>query len=326
MYYNIRIKHYANGDKQLTTYEKPIYVKEDGSKSSIKTDVLGNWDKIEKTTLSEDLLIDIYKEWNNKYAKEFDEELAINCLSEEELKDYYKNIEYKKELSKRKSLTRSKNKVFDYARNNVWEWFLTFTFSSDCVNSREDFVETSKKIRTWFNNQKKRYSPDGKYLLVPEGHKNGAWHYHALVSGFNFNMSVAINPHTCKPIKFKGLTVYNVLDYKLGFTTATRVTHTQKASNYIAKYINKSLIDLDGRQRYYVSNNCTLPQVEYLASIGDLVENVHLNVSSSGLDILYSKDVLVKPNGSIVADSQDYSDLYSYFNRITYYELGRSDK
>ena len=34
-----------------------------------------------------------------------------------------------------------------------------------------------------FNNYRNRYSPDFRYIVIPEFHKNGAVHFHGMVRG-----------------------------------------------------------------------------------------------------------------------------------------------
>lgn len=43
------------------------------------------------------------------------------------------------------SLKRTKKKVYDYAKCNEWDWFVTFTFAAEKVN-RYDYEECAKKL------------------------------------------------------------------------------------------------------------------------------------------------------------------------------------
>jgi hypothetical protein len=159
------------------------------------------------------------------------------------------------------SLSRTKQTVYDYARANVWDYFLTFTFDAQKVN-RYDYDEVSQKLSKWLRNLKQRKAPDMKYIIVPELHKDGAYHFHALASN-------------CGALKFidsgrkaKGHTIYNLPDFKLGFTTASKVKDTLKASNYITKYLTKELIHTTKDQRRYW-NSKNLQQGEIETSLMD---------------------------------------------------------
>ena len=58
----------------------------------------------------------------------------------------------------------------------------------------------------------------------------------------------------------KGRIIYNLTNYKLGFTTATVIDSVEASQHYITKYISKDLIELSkGKKRYWVSKNLKKP-------------------------------------------------------------------
>lgn len=166
------------------------------------------------------------------------------------------------------SLKRTKKKVYDYAKSNEWEWFVTFTFSPDKVN-RYDYDECTKYLSKWFNNLK-RSSPALSYLVVPEQHKDGAYHFHGLFSGINERQIVWTGKYVVKRVR--GLRskfvrtkekIYKIGSYKLGWMTATKVREMEKVTSYITKYITKDMLNgLHGRKRYWCSRNLVLPLEE----------------------------------------------------------------
>ena len=84
------------------------------------------------------------------------------------------------------SLLRSKRTILDYALNNNFNYFVTFTFDASKIN-RSNFNACKNKILKAFNNFKNRYDSELKYVLVPELHKNGiAIHFHGLIYTSNF--------------------------------------------------------------------------------------------------------------------------------------------
>lgn len=141
--------------------------------------------------------------------------------------------------------------IIEYARANNWDWFLTFTFNPELVNSF-DYKQCINKLTIWFNNIKKRKAPDIMYLGVPEQHKSGRWHFHVLVSEKNGLDITNVLQLTESPVKG----VFNVNAWKYGFSTATAVKDTKRVSTYITKYITKDLIEhTQGQHRYFKSNN-----------------------------------------------------------------------
>ena len=178
-----------------------------------------------------------------------------------DIKDYKNHVD-------EVSIKRTKKKVYDYAKSNEWEWFVTFTFSPDKVN-RYDYDECTKYLSKWFNNLK-RSSPALSYLVVPEQHKDGAYHFHGLFSGMNEHQIVWTGKYVIKRVR--GLRskfvrtkekIYKIGSCKLGWMTATRVREMEKVTSYITKYITKDMLNgLHGRKRYWCSRNLVLPLEE----------------------------------------------------------------
>ena len=178
-----------------------------------------------------------------------------------DIKDYKNHVD-------EVSIKRTKKKVYDYAKSNEWEWFVTFTFSPDKVN-RYNYDECTKYLSKWFNNLK-RSSPALSYLVVPEQHKDGAYHFHGLFSGINERQIVWTGKYVIKRVR--GLRskfvrtkekIYKIGSYKLGWMTATRVREMEKVTSYITKYITKDMLNgLHGRKRYWCSRNLVLPLEE----------------------------------------------------------------
>lgn len=154
-----------------------------------------------------------------------------------------------------RSRRRTINMIYDYSRSNPWEWFVTLTLNPLKVN-RYDYAECSKKLARWLNNMRK-LSPDMMYLVVPEEHKDGAWHFHGLFAHCDGMAFVDSGKQDCK-----GRVIWNVGKYRLGFSTATQISDLERASAYICKYISKDLCKATmGRKRYWISRNLSLPEV-----------------------------------------------------------------
>ena len=161
------------------------------------------------------------------------------------------------EHSLNNSVSRTRQKVYDYSLANDWEWFLTLTFDpknpkvdrysyGSCVHAMKMFL---KNLRRW--------CPDVRYVFVPEKHKDGAFHFHGLIGGCEGL------PVVSSGVFQHGKEVFNIPGYKYGFSTATRVQSSRKAGAYLAKYISKDLCSVSkGRKRYWLSRNLNLPARE----------------------------------------------------------------
>lgn len=78
------------------------------------------------------------------------------------------------------NLKRAREKVFDIALMNNFDYFVTLTFDESKVNSFDE-EEVNRVVKKWFNNMVNRH--DIKYICVPEYHKSGRIHLHCLMSG-----------------------------------------------------------------------------------------------------------------------------------------------
>lgn len=194
---------------------------------------------------------------------------------------------------KRISINQTKNRIYQLARANTWEWFITMTFDRNKTDS-SDYQEIIDSLHKFLNNLRMNYAPELIYLIVPELHADGKhYHFHGLLANtgnLQFKYSGHIDHKSGRPI-------YNIVQWKLGFTTATRVTDTAKVSGYITKYITKECCSvLKNKKRYYVSHNINRPEIiytvlneeEFQAYYGDKIKYCKsISVPQSGQGISY---------------------------------------
>ena len=143
--YNVRVIEYPNGEIQLRRYSAPITHKEP---CEIDTDRISEYNPFD------------YK--NIREVDNFDDVLKLQ--EDNEVRSY----------------NRTKNKIYEYSRCVKWEKFITLTFNEQKVD-RYNFDECSRIARQWLHNQRKN-APQLQYLLVPELHKDGAFHFHGLLA------------------------------------------------------------------------------------------------------------------------------------------------
>lgn len=175
-------------------------------------------------------------------------------MSEEELD--YKTKKYLKVV---------KTNIIDLAYNNQekFEYFITLTFSDKEIGEKYSHENCIKLLSKWINNQKHQ-NPKMSYILVPEFHKSGRLHFHGLVGNVpNWKFSKGINAKTGKPIRINGCYIYNLDNYKLGYTTISKIKDKEKVTNYISKYATKELITLKSKKRYWYSRNLEKPKIDY---------------------------------------------------------------
>lgn len=153
------------------------------------------------------------------------------------------------------SLSRTKMLVQDIVLCNDFELFCTFTFNPSKVDSFS-FNACRHKMSVWLHRQSERskqLGKDFKYLIIPEQHKSGAWHFHALISGYTGSLHASgLKTSTLRDI-------YNITSFRSGFTTAVEITDKDGVSNYITKYITKSFITQFNKKRFFSSHNLIRP-------------------------------------------------------------------
>lgn len=198
--------------------------------------------------------------------------------------------EKKEELNK-EYLKHTKTQILDLALNNQdkWEYFLTLTFN-DVELGGYTHEKAIKKLCNWLIVQR-RNNPNMYYLIVPEFHKSGRLHFHGLVGNVpNWKLEEA--RHNGKLIRVNGKQIYNLINYKLGFSTISFIQDKQKVSNYISKYVTKELIDLKNKKRYWYSRNIDYPKTYYSYFDGNIKDlDKHYNC-------LYYQDI-IKDNSTI---------------------------
>jgi hypothetical protein len=161
------------------------------------------------------------------------------------------------------NITRARNTVFEYALCNDWQYFATLTLDGRKYN-RYDLKKYIKDLGSFLHNINKRRDIKVKYLLIPEQHKDGAWHLHGLFMGFNDNDLV---PFTRDMFNNGKIPIYilnhiddNVLfkwqkySDKFGYCVFDKIRDKDRVSSYILKYfskdMSKSVIDLNARLFY----------------------------------------------------------------------------
>lgn len=221
----------------------------------------------------------IDQEIKEKYKDEIEQKKAERKSQKEQKKnkDTKTNVR-KNNIDNRErddSIKRSRDKVFDIARLNQFEYFVTITFAgSEYEFENPEFV--IKKVRNYLQNKVQRTKNTDKpfkYLLIPEKHKRGGIHCHALVSNidlidsgtrlvYGYSKPVKLDTVAKRNLKEKAV-VYNIPSWKYGFSTAIKIDSSNAFAFYITKYIVKGNKKIFG-QYYWSSRNCVRePQVIY---------------------------------------------------------------
>lgn len=180
-----------------------------------------------------------------------------------------KNRTYKKEVD-RISLSRTRRNIRELALCNDFEYFCTLTVNSVKCD-RYSLDEVQDNLRKCLRNLRNS-SNNFKYLIITEKHKDGAFHFHGLMSGLS---DLYVN-------KF-GYLSCTKLDV-LGFNSFSRIKSLEKVSNYILKYITKDCVRNSHNQVYISSRG--LKKAERSELNTNINNDIHFTYSNDFVDIL----------------------------------------
>lgn len=187
------------------------------------------------------------------------------------VRDDERSEEQKNEIRLKESLSRTKRRIFEISACNPWTWFFTGTLDGEKCD-REDLNNTFKRLSQFLRDYRKKQ--DGErvvYLIIPEQHKDGAWHFHGLIHGlctdelYKFTTKDKIPAKLKKQIK-EGSDIYTWREYekRFGWATFTAVRDYNAITRYITKYITKDLQKANlgsNRHLYYASKGLAKPEV-----------------------------------------------------------------
>ncbi len=159
------------------------------------------------------------------------------------------------------SMTRAKEKIYGYIMANEWEYWATQTFDPKKID-RFDLDEIIRKYSQKLRNLKKRNCPGLKWLIVPEQHKDGAYHLHMFMLGIPKDRLV----YSGHDDKKYSRPIYNWLDTAdYGFNHYLYIGELDplervKMANYVTKYITKDLAaNRFNRKKYWTSKGLAEP-------------------------------------------------------------------
>lgn len=228
----------------------------------------------------------------------------FNKIFDDEPEIIIKDLENRKGMydlrSANESMRRTKQAIYEYARSNIWEWFVTYTFNPQKIDS-SNYDTVYSSIAAHMKYIRKKYCSDMKYIIVPELHADGSkFHFHALMSNID-GLSMSDSGK-----RNKDKIIYNISNYKLGYTTAIRIGEGEsgRTANYVSKYITKSLSYFTkGRNRYLISYNLIRPiKNDYMMSLDDM---------QMLKDALKEKTTSAKV---VIVNNDSYQNIIEYVN------------
>jgi hypothetical protein len=177
-----------------------------------------------------------------------------------------------------RSMRRARAQLRRLALSNEFEYFVTLTLDKEKID-RYDGAAVTKVLNRWCDNMVRRHGL--RYIIVPEMHQDGAWHFHGFFAGEGL---VVVDSGTIKlpgikkpkrprgPLeraqwleKDGGHIVYNLPQWTYGFSTAIALYGEYCAAvGYISKYIGKQEVQRPLGRWYYSGGALAKPEKTYI--------------------------------------------------------------
>ena len=182
-----------------------------------------------------------------------------------------------------RSMRRARAKLRRLALANGFEYFVTLTLDPARID-RYDGAAVTKALGRWCDNMVRRHGL--RYILVPERHKDGAFHFHGFMAGDGL---VA----TDSGHQIGGRAVYNLPQWTLGFSTAQTLYGDYAAAvAYCCKYIGKQEGQRPLGRWYYSGGSLREPQKTYVdLEYGAVDYSVEFSIPGAKLKISHQKGV-----------------------------------
>lgn len=187
-----------------------------------------------------------------------------------------------------RSMRRARAKLRRLALANDFDWFVTLTLSPDEVD-RYDCQAIMKRVNRWLDNMVRRKGL--RYVLVPERHKDGAFHFHGFFAGEG--LEAVPSGHSDS----QGHPIYNLPQWSLGFTAAIALYGTySQAVGYVTKYIGKQDGERPMGRWYYSGGDLREPDKTYATlDYREIVqefqgEAVELEIPGSRMVVVHHRD------------------------------------
>lgn len=145
------------------------------------------------------------------------------------------------------SISRAKQKIIEYALCNDFDYFVTLTIDGK-KHDRADLNTTYKKFSQWLRNNytKRGYKID--YVIIPERHEDGNWHFHGLMRGIpkvdlkQFVVGDTMGKYIADKV-YNGDVIYNWVAYanKFGYCCIEPIRSRVGSAYYITKYVTKGM-------------------------------------------------------------------------------------
>jgi len=164
---------------------------------------------------------------------------------------------------------------------NDFDYFIHPTLSAEKYD-RYDLDKFKKDMSQFIRNYRKKYNTNVQYVLIPEKHKDGAWHMHGFLKGVSpeqlrsFTLDEILPDYIRDKLK-KNEILCDWPEYskKFGWIVVEPIRHKERCAKYMTKYISKSMsntIDELGAHLYYASKGLKTAELVLSEQVYEVVD------------------------------------------------------
>lgn len=136
--------------------------------------------------------------------------------------------------------SRARSMILQYALCNPWDYFFTGTLDKEKYN-RYRLDRYASQLMQWIRDKRKAYDAKFQVLLIPEPHKDGAWHMHGLIYGLPDQVLRPFRPPEPQYLIRGGFLNWPDYQRKFGFCSLAPIQNPVATAYYITKYVSKDL-------------------------------------------------------------------------------------
>jgi len=181
-----------------------------------------------------------------------------------------------------RSMRRARAQLRRLALANNFQYFVTLTLDPAKID-RYDPTAVTKALNRWTDNMVRRHGL--RYILVPELHQDGAFHFHGFMAGDG--LIARDSGH-----QLGGRAAYNLPQWTLGFSTAQELYGEYSAAvAYCCKYIGKQSDQRPLGRWYYSGGALSAPKKTYVdMEYRDLQTECEFAIPGAKIKVLHQKE------------------------------------
>lgn len=256
-------------------------------------------------------------DYNVAYLKKYGDRYKVQVLKCARKKGVSNLVYNKKGTVNDKKLDcnirRAKNTIKELVLCNDWDYFITLTLDKEKYN-RYNLQKFNKDLSQYIRDLRKKHNTDIKYLLIPEQHKDGAWHMHGFLLGLPkselklFDKEQKLPYYILNKLE-NGEEIYNWPGYqkRFGNCDIEPIKDKERVSSYVTKYVTKdlesSIKELNAKM-YYCSRGLSRAKVIKKGCTTEMYKPNYIKQTDDG-QFLYSEQWLPPM-------SEEQAELYVY--------------